>query len=82
MLAATEFPPRVGRAEEFAGLVAHIFENSYLNGTSARRWGPQFDAWGTDDLLQSSGSTARRGWASCRGVATRLAFPPTTQMSA
>ncbi len=27
------FPPRLGKAEEFAQLVQSIIENSYLNGT-------------------------------------------------
>lgn len=30
------FPSRLGRAEEFASLVAHIFENPYLNGEVIR----------------------------------------------
>jgi NAD(P)-dependent dehydrogenase (short-subunit alcohol dehydrogenase family) len=30
------FPSRLGRAEEFAALVAHIFENPYLNGEVIR----------------------------------------------
>ena len=30
------FPPRLGRPEEYAALVAHIFENPMLNGESIR----------------------------------------------
>jgi NAD(P)-dependent dehydrogenase (short-subunit alcohol dehydrogenase family) len=30
------FPPRLGRPDEFAGLVAHIVENAYLNGEVIR----------------------------------------------
>ncbi len=30
------FPPRLGRPEEFAGLVLHIVENAYLNGEVIR----------------------------------------------
>jgi NAD(P)-dependent dehydrogenase (short-subunit alcohol dehydrogenase family) len=30
------FPPRLGRPDEFAMLVAHIIENSYLNGEVIR----------------------------------------------
>ena len=30
------FPPRLGKAEEFAQLVQSIIENSYLNGTVIR----------------------------------------------
>jgi NAD(P)-dependent dehydrogenase (short-subunit alcohol dehydrogenase family) len=30
------FPPRLGRPDEFAGLVAHIVENGYLNGEVIR----------------------------------------------
>jgi NAD(P)-dependent dehydrogenase (short-subunit alcohol dehydrogenase family) len=30
------FPPRLGRPEEFASMVATIFENSYLNGETIR----------------------------------------------
>jgi NAD(P)-dependent dehydrogenase (short-subunit alcohol dehydrogenase family) len=30
------FPPRLGKPDEFAGLVAHIVENSYLNGEVIR----------------------------------------------
>jgi NAD(P)-dependent dehydrogenase (short-subunit alcohol dehydrogenase family) len=30
------FPPRLGRPDEFAGLVLHILENSYLNGEVIR----------------------------------------------
>lgn len=40
------FPPRLGEPGEFAGLVQHVIENSYLNGESIRldgatRMGPQ-----------------------------------------
>lgn len=34
--AQVPFPPRLGRPEEFAGLVAHIVENGYLNGETIR----------------------------------------------
>jgi hypothetical protein len=30
------FPPRLGRPEEFAALVRHIFENGMLNGEVIR----------------------------------------------
>ena len=30
------FPPRLGRPDEFAGLVLHIIENQYLNGEVIR----------------------------------------------
>jgi NAD(P)-dependent dehydrogenase (short-subunit alcohol dehydrogenase family) len=30
------FPPRLGRPEEFAALVLHIIENTYLNGEVIR----------------------------------------------
>jgi NAD(P)-dependent dehydrogenase (short-subunit alcohol dehydrogenase family) len=30
------FPARLGRPEEFAGLVVHILENVYLNGEVIR----------------------------------------------
>jgi NAD(P)-dependent dehydrogenase (short-subunit alcohol dehydrogenase family) len=30
------FPPRLGKPGEFAGLVAHIVENTYLNGEVIR----------------------------------------------
>lgn len=30
------FPPRLGRPEEFTGLVQHIIENTYLNGEVIR----------------------------------------------
>jgi NAD(P)-dependent dehydrogenase (short-subunit alcohol dehydrogenase family) len=33
---STVFPPRLGRPEEFAALVQHIFENSLLNGETIR----------------------------------------------
>ncbi len=32
----TPFPPRLGRAEEFAALVRHVLENSMLNGSLIR----------------------------------------------
>ena len=40
------FPPRLGRAEEFAQLVLSVIENPYLNGTVIRldgavRMGPK-----------------------------------------
>jgi len=34
--AQVPFPPRLGRPDEFAGLVAHIVENGYLNGETIR----------------------------------------------
>ena len=34
--AAVPFPSRLGKAEEFADLVAHIIENHYLNGSTIR----------------------------------------------
>ncbi len=34
--AQVPFPKRLGRAEEYAGLVAHLFESPYLNGESIR----------------------------------------------
>jgi NAD(P)-dependent dehydrogenase (short-subunit alcohol dehydrogenase family) len=34
--ASIPFPARLGKAEEFAGLVQHIAENIYLNGTTIR----------------------------------------------
>jgi hypothetical protein len=30
------FPPRLGKPAEFAALVAHVIENSYLNGEVIR----------------------------------------------
>jgi NAD(P)-dependent dehydrogenase (short-subunit alcohol dehydrogenase family) len=33
---STPFPPRLGRAEEYAALVAHIIENEMLNGETIR----------------------------------------------
>jgi len=30
------FPSRLGRPEEFAGLVRHVFENEMLNGETIR----------------------------------------------
>lgn len=33
---AIPFPPRLGKPEEFAGLVAHIVENPFLNGETIR----------------------------------------------
>ncbi len=30
------FPPRLAKPQEFAKLVSHIFENSYLNGEVIR----------------------------------------------
>jgi NAD(P)-dependent dehydrogenase (short-subunit alcohol dehydrogenase family) len=36
LAAAIPFPPRLGRAEEFAALAVHIVENSYLNGETIR----------------------------------------------
>jgi NAD(P)-dependent dehydrogenase (short-subunit alcohol dehydrogenase family) len=33
---ATPFPPRLGRPEEFAGLVRHIIDNEMLNGETIR----------------------------------------------
>jgi NAD(P)-dependent dehydrogenase (short-subunit alcohol dehydrogenase family) len=33
---STPFPPRLGRAEEFAALVTHIIENEMLNGETIR----------------------------------------------
>jgi NAD(P)-dependent dehydrogenase (short-subunit alcohol dehydrogenase family) len=40
------FPKRLGRAEDFAGLVRHALENDYLNGETIRldgalRMGPR-----------------------------------------
>ena len=32
------YPSRLGRPEEFGRLVAHIAENSYLNGEVILRW--------------------------------------------
>ena len=34
--ASIPFPNRLGKAEEFADLAAHIMENSYLNGATIR----------------------------------------------
>ena len=34
--ASIPFPTRLGKAEEFAGLVEHVAENAYLNGTTIR----------------------------------------------
>jgi len=34
--ASIPFPSRLGKAEEFAELVAHIVENGYLNGETIR----------------------------------------------
>lgn len=34
--AQVPFPPRLGRPDEFAGLVAHIVQNGYLNGETVR----------------------------------------------
>jgi NAD(P)-dependent dehydrogenase (short-subunit alcohol dehydrogenase family) len=34
--ATIPFPSRLGRPEEFANLVAHVIENTYLNGTTLR----------------------------------------------
>jgi NAD(P)-dependent dehydrogenase (short-subunit alcohol dehydrogenase family) len=34
--AQVPFPPRLGRADEFASLAAHIIENQYFNGTVVR----------------------------------------------
>lgn len=34
--AKTPFPPRLGKGEEYAGLVAHIVENDMLNGEAIR----------------------------------------------
>ena len=36
LAAQIPFPPRLGRPEEFAALVQHVFENSMLNGTVIR----------------------------------------------
>jgi len=36
LIATLEFPKRMGSPAEFAALVAHIFENSYLNGELIR----------------------------------------------
>jgi NAD(P)-dependent dehydrogenase (short-subunit alcohol dehydrogenase family) len=36
LIATIEFPKRMGAPAEFAALVAHIFENSYLNGELIR----------------------------------------------
>ena len=36
LIATLEFPKRMGAPAEFAALVAHIFENSYLNGELIR----------------------------------------------
>jgi NAD(P)-dependent dehydrogenase (short-subunit alcohol dehydrogenase family) len=36
LAAAVPFPPRLGRPEEFAGLVRHVIENRYLNGEVIR----------------------------------------------
>jgi NAD(P)-dependent dehydrogenase (short-subunit alcohol dehydrogenase family) len=36
LAAAVPFPPRLGRASEFADLAAHIVENSMLNGSTIR----------------------------------------------
>ena len=36
LAAAVPFPSRLGRAEEYARLAAHIVENAYLNGTVIR----------------------------------------------
>jgi len=36
LAASVPFPQRLGRAEEFAALVAHIISNSYLNGETIR----------------------------------------------
>jgi len=36
LVANVPFPPRMGHAEEFAELVAHIVENQMLNGTTIR----------------------------------------------
>jgi NAD(P)-dependent dehydrogenase (short-subunit alcohol dehydrogenase family) len=33
---AVPFPPRLGRPEEYAALVAHIFDNQMLNGEVIR----------------------------------------------
>ncbi len=36
LAAAVPFPSRLGRAEEYARLAAHIIENTYINGTVVR----------------------------------------------
>ena len=34
--ASIPFPSRLGKAEEFADLAAHIVENAYINGATIR----------------------------------------------
>jgi 3-hydroxyacyl-CoA dehydrogenase/3-hydroxy-2-methylbutyryl-CoA dehydrogenase len=36
LIAQTQFPKRMGLPEEYARLVAHICENTYLNGETIR----------------------------------------------
>ena len=36
LIAQTQFPKRLGLPEEYARLVAHICENTYLNGETIR----------------------------------------------
>jgi NAD(P)-dependent dehydrogenase (short-subunit alcohol dehydrogenase family) len=36
LAAGIPFPKRLGRADEFGALVAHIVENAYLNGETIR----------------------------------------------
>ena len=36
LAASVPFPPRLGLPEEYAALVRHIAENSYLNGETIR----------------------------------------------
>lgn len=54
--ASVPFPPRLGLPDEFAGLVGHIVENRYMNGTVIRLDGA---------LRMASGQTAHTGIESC-----------------